>query len=65
MRKMNLTQLHGNGNGDVVANENFKRQLLTVLTLMKEGDFSARLPSELIGLDGKVAERVEQRNYAH
>jgi HAMP domain-containing protein/CheY-like chemotaxis protein len=58
MRKMNLTQLHGNGNGGVIANEDFKKQLLTVLTLIKEGDFSARLPSDLTGLDGKVADTL-------
>ncbi len=58
MRKMNLTQLRGNGNGDVIANEDFERHLLTVLTLMKEGDFSARLPSDLTGLDGKVADTL-------
>ena len=58
MRKMNLTQLHGNGNGEVIANEDFKKQLLTVLTLIKEGDFSARLPSDLTGLDGKVADTL-------
>ena len=56
MRKMNLTQLHGNG--DMIANEDFKKQLLSVLTLMKEGDFSARLPSDLTGLDGKVADTL-------
>jgi HAMP domain-containing protein/signal transduction histidine kinase/DNA-binding response OmpR family regulator len=58
MRKRILTQLRGNGNGDVIANEDFERQLLTVLTLMKEGDFSARLPSDLTGLDGKVADTL-------
>ena len=56
MRKMNLTQLHGNG--DMIASEDFKKQLLSVLTLMKEGDFSARLPSDLTGLDGKVADAL-------
>ena len=58
MRKRILTRLRGNGNGDVIANEDFRKQLLTVLTLMKEGDFSTRLPSDLIGLDGKVADAL-------
>jgi len=42
----------------MIANEDFKKQLLSVLSLMKEGNFSARLPSDLIGLDGKVADAL-------
>src|SRR5580765_3316905 len=40
-------------------NENdFKKQLLAALTAMRDGDFSVRLPSDWIGLDGKVADTV-------
>src|SRR5262249_22076600 len=42
-------------NGDV-----FKRQLVAMLSLLKQGDFSARLPSDLTGLDGKVADSLNE-----
>ncbi len=58
MRKMTLDRPRRNGNGDMIADDTFKKQLLTVLTLLKEGDFSARLPSDLTGLDGKVADTL-------
>jgi len=38
----------------------FKRQLLATLGAMRDGDFSARLPSDWTGLDGKVADTVNQ-----
>ncbi|HJT36285.1 MAG TPA: HAMP domain-containing protein [Pirellulales bacterium] len=33
-----------------------KRQLLAVLTALKKGDFRARLPIDLSGIDGKIAD---------
>ncbi len=47
-------------NGSAVDEDNFKRRLLTVLTAMEKGDFSVRLPSDLSGLDGKVADTFNQ-----
>src|SRR5947207_11851710 len=38
----------------------FKRQLLATLGAVRDGDFSARLPSDWTGLDGKVADTVNQ-----
>ncbi|HWY32578.1 MAG TPA: HAMP domain-containing protein, partial [Candidatus Acidoferrum sp.] len=58
MRKMTLNQPRGNRNGEVIANDDFKKQLLAALKLMEEGDFSARLPAALTGLDGKVADTL-------
>jgi HAMP domain-containing protein/signal transduction histidine kinase/DNA-binding response OmpR family regulator len=40
--------------------DNFKRRLLAAMTAMDKGDFSVRLPSDLNGLDGKVADTFNQ-----
>ncbi|HTV24543.1 MAG TPA: HAMP domain-containing protein, partial [Polyangiaceae bacterium] len=42
--------------GDALDN----RQLLTVLTAFKKGDFSARLPVEHTGLSGKIADTLNE-----
>jgi hypothetical protein len=34
------------------------RKLLQVLTAVKRGDFSARLPDDWTGIDGKIADTV-------
>ena len=36
------------------------RKLLQVLTAVKRGDFSARLPDDWTGLDGKIADTVNE-----
>src|SRR5207247_303869 len=46
---------NGNGNG-VVANVLDRAKLLKVLMSLKQGDFSVRLPANLAGLDGKIAD---------
>ena len=33
-----------------------KKLLLAALTALKKGDFSVRMPSDLTGLDGKIAD---------
>jgi hypothetical protein len=38
------------------AAELFSRQLLGALVSLREGDFTVRLPAELTGLDGKIAD---------
>ena len=38
----------------------FQRQLLSALGAVQEGDFSARLPLDWTGLEGKVADAVNQ-----
>src|SRR5512144_921297 len=43
--------LKGNGHG-----ASFERHLLTTLTRFKDGDFSTRMPSELTGIEGKIAD---------
>jgi methyl-accepting chemotaxis protein len=43
-----------NGNG--LADDLFKRQLLASLIALQEGDFSTRMPGDLTGLDGKIAD---------
>ncbi len=40
----------------------FKRQLLSKLTAMKNGDFSLRMPTDLTGLDGKIADTFNEVN---
>src|ERR1700745_823747 len=36
------------------------RKLLQVLTAVKRGDFSARLPDDWTGIDGKIADTVNE-----
>ena len=43
-------------NGIILDGDNFKKQLLNALASLDEGDFSARLPADLTGLDGKLAD---------
>ena len=40
--------------------DHFKSQLLSTLTALKGGDFSVRLPSDLGGLEGKVADTFNE-----
>ena len=49
-----------NPSGDMpeLSDNDFKKHLLTALAAMRDGDFSVRLPSDWIGLDGKVADTV-------
>jgi len=51
--------LEENGEAATELTENeFKKQLLSTLCALRDGDFSVRLPSNWIGLDGKVADAV-------
>src|SRR3954466_3252934 len=36
----------------------FMKQLVSTLAAIEEGDFSARLPSDWVGLEGRVAQSV-------
>src|SRR5438105_6180520 len=38
----------------------FSKQLLTALIGLRDGDFSVRLPSDLTGVDGKVADTFNE-----
>src|SRR5580698_10017942 len=49
-----------NANGAGAAEDLFKRQLLATLTALKVGDFSARMPGDLTGLDGKIADAFNE-----
>ena len=42
----------------MIASEDFEKTIAFGCPLMKEGDFSARLPSDLTSLDGKVADTL-------
>jgi HAMP domain-containing protein/CheY-like chemotaxis protein/signal transduction histidine kinase len=53
--RMNETS---NGNG--LSDDLFKRQLLASLTALQEGNFSTRMPGDLTGLDGKIADAFNQ-----
>ena len=43
---------HGNG----VSNEVFTRNLLDALLRFRNGDFSSGMPSDLVGIEGKIAD---------
>ncbi|MGO8763737.1 MAG: HAMP domain-containing protein, partial [Limisphaerales bacterium] len=43
-------------NGVALNGDDFKRELLIALTAIKNGDFSARLPGDLTGTNGKIAD---------
>jgi HAMP domain-containing protein/signal transduction histidine kinase/CheY-like chemotaxis protein len=47
-------------NGIALGEDNFKRQLLTTLASLNGGDFSVRLPGDLTGLDGKLADTFNE-----
>jgi HAMP domain-containing protein/signal transduction histidine kinase/DNA-binding response OmpR family regulator len=42
-----------------------KKQLLAMLSAMKKGDFSVRLPSHLKGIDGQIAETLNALSDTH
>src|ERR1700744_3743301 len=59
--KTALVGSRNNGkNGASLNEDNFKRQLLSKLTALQAGDFSVRLPEDLTGLDGKVADTFNE-----
>ena len=47
-------------NGGTAEGEEFKKGLLSVLEAMARGDFTERLPSDWTGLDGKVADALNE-----
>ncbi|HUS32339.1 MAG TPA: HAMP domain-containing protein, partial [Kofleriaceae bacterium] len=49
---------HTNGNGHSTAT--FQRQLLATLTRFKSGDFTSRMPAELTGVEGKIADSFNE-----
>jgi hypothetical protein len=40
----------------VVERDQFSRQLLSAMLSFRDGQFAVRLPSDLIGVDGKIAD---------
>src|SRR5580693_763389 len=54
------TLLQSRTNGANADSDHFKKQLLATLKALYEGDFSIRLPADLTGLDGKVADTFNQ-----
>jgi CheY-like chemotaxis protein/signal transduction histidine kinase/HAMP domain-containing protein len=51
--------LSGNGN-ESAGSQSFERSLLLELLRFKAGDFTARLPGELTGLEGKIADAFNE-----
>jgi HAMP domain-containing protein/CheY-like chemotaxis protein/signal transduction histidine kinase len=49
---------NGNQNGNGLGDDLFKRQLLATLTALRDGNFSTRMPRDLTGLDGKIADAL-------
>src|SRR5271157_5354383 len=60
MTMKTMTLAESRADADDLSGADFKRQLLTTLGAIRDGDFSARLPADWVGLDGKVAEAVNQ-----
>ena len=56
----NAISVRPRANGIDLDGDDFKRQLLNVLASLDEGDFSVRLPADLTGLDGKLADTFNQ-----
>jgi len=54
------TMLQARVNGTGVDGDHFKKQLLTTLKALLEGNFSIRMAPNLTGLDGKVADTLNQ-----
>jgi HAMP domain-containing protein/signal transduction histidine kinase/DNA-binding response OmpR family regulator len=50
--------MSGNGSlGTAVLNDGlFSRQLLSAMLSLRDGDFAVRLPSDIVGVDGKIAD---------
>jgi len=52
-------QKHLNGNGNLHLQEELdNRQLLQVLNAVRQGDFSVRMPVDLLGINGKICDAV-------
>jgi HAMP domain-containing protein/CheY-like chemotaxis protein/signal transduction histidine kinase len=54
---------HGNGQSQpilVAGPETFSRQLLAAMLAFRDGDFGARMPSDLTGVDGKIADAFNE-----
>jgi len=52
-------QKHFNGNGNLHLQEELdNRQLLQVLNAVRQGDFSVRMPVDLLGINGKICDAV-------
>jgi len=54
---------HGNGHSQAVLvspPEAFSRQLLAAMLAFRDGDFGARMPSDLTGVDGKIADAFNE-----
>ena len=56
-REMKPPKSNGNGS-ESKDGDGFKRKLLATLSTLRDGDFSVRMPSDLTGLDGKVADTL-------
>ncbi len=44
------------GTGDSAPNRSFAQELLAALLRYRDGDFSARMPSDVLGVEGKIAD---------
>src|SRR4051795_5131987 len=55
---------HATGNGSlgtaVVDETRFSRDLLSAMLSLRDGDFSARMPADIIGVHGKIADAFNQ-----
>src|SRR5262245_56760438 len=53
----------GNGHAEPVlisSPETFSRQLLAAMLALRDGDFAARMPNDLTGVDGKIADAFNE-----
>ena len=54
------SRANGTPNGNDRIEDLFKRQLLASLLALQQGDFSTRMPGDLTGLDGKIADTFNE-----
>src|SRR5436305_7309142 len=47
-------------NGSSSETDSCKRQLLATLNALKAGNFAARMPADLTGIDGKIADSLNE-----
>ncbi|HEY2806398.1 MAG TPA: hypothetical protein VGI92_11135, partial [Gemmatimonadales bacterium] len=55
-RNSSSTALNGHSEPAVILDDQFTRLLLAAMVEFRDGNFGARLPQDLIGLQGKIAD---------
>src|SRR5476651_1889996 len=61
-RASSMETISGHGSRGATALDEawFSRELLSAMLLLRDGDFSVRLPADLTGVDGKIADAFNE-----